>query len=173
MHSSHFSSPPPFLHQYSISYPPSHPLVGTYSPSHFHPHFLLLLPPSLAPFPLSLLSPSSFLPPPFSLPCPSQESGTSCSVESEHVWLCSRHNNLSAVVSHLTPGQGRGGGRRERKEGEEGGGRKRKEKGREGRRGRRGAHTRFNKVSRLHCLQQLLWFPSFPPPSRISLHCST
>ena len=98
--------------------------MGTYSPSHFtRTSSSSLLSPSSLPPPFSLLlSPSSS-----SLPCPSQESGTSCSVESEHVWLFSRHNNLSAVVSHLTPGQGRGGGRGERKEGG-GKGRRKEEK---------------------------------------------
>ena len=124
MHSSHFSSP---SHSYANIL--SHILLHTHSwgPTHLHiftrtssssslPPSLPPPPPSSLPLPFSLLlSPSSSS----SLPCPSQESGTSCSVESEHVWLCSCHNNLSAVVSHLTPGQGRGGGRRERKEGEE------------------------------------------------------
>ena len=94
-HSSHFSSspPPPILtpiFYHTPSYPPSYPLMGTYSPSHFLSHFLLLLllPPSLSLF----------------LLCPSQESGTSCSFESKRVWLRSRHDNLSAVVSHLSPG---------------------------------------------------------------------
>ena len=63
-----------------IFFPPS--FIHQYAVT--HPHIL----------PLHLLS----------LPYPSQESGTSCSVESERVWLRSRHDNLSAVVSHLTPG---------------------------------------------------------------------
>ena len=56
--------------------------------------------------------------------------------------------------------KGRGGGRRKEGEGEEGGKKGRKERKEEGRGGRRreerGSH-KFNKVSCLHCLQQLLW----------------
>ena len=88
-----FLPPPPILtpiFYHTPSYPPSYPLMGTYSPSHFLSHFLLLL---LLPLPLSLF-----------LLCPSQESGTSCSFERKRMWLRSRHDNLSAVVSHLSPG---------------------------------------------------------------------
>ena len=91
---SYFSPPP---HSYTNIL--SRTLISSFIPTHgdlLTFTFSLALPPPPPPPPPSFSS--------LFLLCPSQESGTSCSFESKRVWLRSRHDNLSAVVSHLSPG---------------------------------------------------------------------